>query len=145
MLTQEAFFARIDAALRKADHRFDPKESTDSGWNVYQSPKRGRYVMITVNYVQDERVSVKLTIQRDVQHGPTPVFDCVHEQYKTKEGNLKGRVCWTWDSRRGEKGQNESRIEVETRNRSLSPAQYEAWVIENATEFLSWAVFSDSC
>ena len=143
MLTEQAFFARIDTALRKADSRFTPhKPGTNTGMNVYQSPRRGRYVTLTVNYVQGEQASVKLTIQRDTPGGPTRVFDAVNARYKTDEDKLDGDVSWTWDSRKSSK--KESRVIAETRARSWPRAKYEAWVVKNALVLLEWAVFSDS-
>jgi hypothetical protein len=56
---------------------------------------RQRTVAVTVNYApRDDRVSVKMTVNRGSKGGPTRVFDAIYAQFKGDQHRLSGEVEW---------------------------------------------------
>lgn len=102
-----AFFGGIRPILRRAG--FETSQGTATGMNVYFT--RQRNVTVTVNYApKDDRVSVKVTINRGRKGGPTPLFDAVYRQFKSDADRLMGEV--EWDSA---PARVESKVQVSTR------------------------------
>lgn len=127
----QTFFDGLRPILRRSG--FETSQGTATGMNVFFT--RQRKVTVTVNFApRDDRVSVKLTVNRGQKGGANPLFDALHTQFKPSDHQLGGAVEWETAPLR-----TESKVQVATRISSADNAAHYDWVLRNASVLRAWA------
>ncbi len=115
-----------------------PHRGTDQGRDLIVA--RGGRVKVTANFAPSEpRVSVKLTVRREVPRGPTPLFDQLRAAREGESNLLEGKVEWCRDSTIN---QSESRVQVcrTLHDESEDWREHYEWIERQATILRRWAV-----
>jgi hypothetical protein len=114
---------------------------TGTGRNLFTiKTTYGGRIHVTANIApaDDNRISVKLTIDREVKGGPTLVFSEIEKRHRKLNGLFGQRISWEHNS-----GDLESKVEVARFLPTLSAAAIDAefaWVERNACILLEWAI-----
>jgi hypothetical protein len=129
---RDEFIKGIAAHLRPKGFPVGGKK-TANGVNLFTLLRNA--IEVTANIApNDDRVSVKLTINRGVSDGPTPAFNALRAKYE-RENGLDGKVEWKRDS-----GKKESRVQVRTSLSKHSDVRtHFPWVEKNAVILRDWA------
>jgi hypothetical protein len=138
------FFSGLSAYLVGRPH-LSVGSGTETGRNLYSTKtKTGGLIFVTANIAPRDtnRVSVKLTIARDLKGAPTPVYDSIANRHKPFNALWGDSIDWERES-----GESESRVQVARYLALLDARSIDAqfpWIERNACILLEWAIEASS-